>query len=345
MRLGVLLLVVAAACAPAATRPAGSPAATASLRAAATATPTINVDDMMGGSFVPATVFTLAGSEIHAVKLQNHFTPFRIPVSGKAHAVVSLDGARLYVLDRKDGSTRIRALDAATGAEIGSTTLAEEPADGLAIAQDRIDRVLVLVKAGSGVRVEEIATSPLAVRGGISKAECGDRLLASQSRIAIVCASASKIAIDTLVGQTARVEVPGGPIVASAMLADGGLVVGTTAGTLHRVKRGDLALIDGPELPNGATVPEAIVASDGQRFAVFARTASGATVSTYDARSGVLNGGPFAVTTRVHHAVALWPFAYFAGPDPGLWHVDLRSGLVERMAALTDPVPLAVSAR
>lgn len=345
MRLGALLLLVAAACGPAATRPAGSPAATAPLRAAATATPIINVDDMMGGSFVPATVFTLVGSEIHAVKLQNHFTPFRIPVAGRAQALVSLDGARLYVLDRTDGSTRVRALDAVTGAEIGSTTLPEEPADGLAIAQDRIDRVLVLVKAGSGVRVEQIGTSPLAPRGGISKAECGDRLLASQSRIAIVCSTASRIAMDTLVGQTPRIDVPGGPIVASAMLADGGLVIGTAAGKLHRVKSADSALIDGPALPSGATIPEAIAASDDQRFVVFARTAGGATIGTYDARSGVLNGGPFPVSVRVRHAVALWPFAYFAGADPGLWHVDLRSGLVERMAALTDPVPLAVSAR
>lgn len=352
MRLGVVLLLVAAVCGPAATRPTGSPAATAALRASPT--PIFNVDDMMGGSFSPATVFAHVGNEIAAVKLQNHFVPFRIPVSGKPHAVVSPDGSRLYVADRKDGRTRVRAFDAATGVEVSSAALGDEAlADDVAIAQDRPDRLLLLVKAGTGVRVDAVGTSALGTAVALYKSPCGDRILASANRVAVVCYSAGMMSIGAVTSgngplegpQGGMISVPGAPIVASAMLADGGLVIGTTSGKLHRVNSGARVLVDGPELPGDSTMPEAIVAADDQRFVVLARTANGATASTYDARSGVLNGGPFVVATRVRHAVALWPFAYFAGPDPGLWHVDLRSGLVERMAAPTDAVPLTVSAR
>lgn len=352
-RLGILALVVAAACGPAVTQ-APVPFSTQTSRVAAaspTATP-INVDDMMGGSFVPATVFTLVGNEIHAVKLQNHFVPYRIPVGGRPHVVVSPDGARLYVADRDGGRTRVRSFDAATGAELAAAPVADlELADDIAMIQDGSDRLLLLLKAGVGVRVEAIRTSPIVALGGIYKSPCGNRLLASASRIAIICSSTGMISIGSRSG-TGTIEgplggdlisVPGAPIVASAMLADGTIVVGAAAGMLHRIMGGASTLVAGPQLPGGSTLLS-LAAADPERFVLFARSAGQGSASAYDARSGALAVGPLSVPVRAAHAVALWPFAYFVG-ERGLWHVDLRSGLTERMLTLDDPVPLAVSSR
>lgn len=354
MRFAILALAVAAACGPAATRtPAPAPSSAQSSHVAVaspTATP-INVDDMMGGSFVPATVFALVRNEIHAVKLQNHFVPYRIPVGGRPHVVVSPDGARFYVADRKDGGTRVRAFDAATGVEMAAARVAdEELVDDGAMVQDRPDRVLLLLKAGRGVRVEAVSTSPIVTLGGIYKSPCGDRLLASATRIAIVCSSAGNISIGSLSGTGAvegpqgggLISLPGAPIVASTMLADGTIVVGTAA-MLHRILSGSSTLVAGPLLPTGSTILGA-TAADPQRFVVFARSGDQGSASAYDARSGVLAAGPFSVSVRAAHAMALWPFAFFVG-ERGLWHVDLRSGLTERMVALDDPIPLAVSSR
>lgn len=353
MRLAVLALVVAAACGPAVTQaPAPGSAQTSRVAAASpTATP-INVDDMMGGSFVPATVFALVGNQIHAVKLQNHFVPYRIPVGGRPHVVVSPDGARLYVADRDDGRTRVRAFDAAAGVELAAARVADlELADDIAMVQDRPDRVLLLLKAGAGVLVEAIGTSPIVALGGIYKSPCGDRLLASAGRIAIICSSTGMISIGSRSGTGAikgpqggdLISVPGAPIVASTMLADGTIVVGTAAGMVHRIMGGASTLVAGPELPGGSTLLS-IAAADPERFVAFARSGGQGSASAYDARSGALTVGPLSVPVRAAHAIALWPFAYFVG-ERGLWHVDLRNGLTERMVALDDPVPLAVSSR
>jgi DNA-binding beta-propeller fold protein YncE len=347
-RLGVLALVVAAACGPAATT-ATPPSATQTGVAARPATPTpINVDDMMGGSLSPATVFAQVGNEIVAVKLQNHFVPYRIPVSGKPHAVVSPDGSRLYVADRKDGRIRLRTFDASSGVEVTSATLGDEPlAPGLALSQDRPDRLLLLVEAGTGVRVDAVPASLASAAVGVFKSQCGDQLLASATRIAIVCGSALSVAG---VGEgsafrsvTGTLSVPAGPISASAMLADGTIVLGTGSGKLHLIRGDAAALVPGPEIVGGTIV--AIAPAGDDRYVVFARSETRSSAMMYDARSGRLSGGPFPLTGQVRHGVALWPFAYFAGSEPGLWHVDLRSGNVERMTPLSGPVPIAVSAR
>lgn len=353
MRLAALALMVTAACGQAVTQPTvPSPAQTSRVAAASpTATP-INVDDMMGGSFLPATVFALVGDQLHAVKLQNHFVPYRIPVGGRPHVVVSPDGTRLYVADRDDGRSRVRAFDAATGAELAAARVAdEELADDDAMVQYGSDRLLLLLKAGAGARVESIGTSPIVALGGIYKSPCGDRLLASASRIAIICSATGMISLGSRSGTGAiegpqgggLISVPGAPIVASTMLADGTLVVGTAAGTLHRIVGGASTLVAGPELPSGTTLL-GVAAADAERFVVFARSAGQGGASAYDARSGALTVGPLSVAVRAGRTVALWPFAYFVG-ERGLWHVDLRSGLTERMIALDDPVPLAVSSR
>lgn len=353
MRRAAIALVVAAACGPAVTQaPVSSPTQTSRVAAATpTATP-INVDDMMGGSFLPATVFALVGDQIHAVKLQNHFVPYRIPVGGRPHVVVSPDGARLYVADRDDGRTRVRSFDAATGVELAAARVADlELADDIAMVQDRPDRVLLLLKAGAGVRVEAIRTFPIVALGGIYKSPCGDRLLASASRIAIICSATGMINLGSRSAAGAiegpqggdLISVPGAPIVASTMLADGTLVVGTAAGTLHRIVGGASTLVAGPELPGGTTLLS-VAAADAERFVVFARSAGQGGASAYDARSGALTVGPLSVAVRAGRTVARWPFAYFVG-ERGLWHVDLRSGMTERMIALDDPVPLAVSSR
>jgi DNA-binding beta-propeller fold protein YncE len=348
IRPSVLALVVAAACGPSATT-ATAPAATQTGVAARPATPTpINVDDMMGGSLSPATVFAQVGDEIVAVKLQNHFVPYRIPVSGRPHAVVSPDGSRLYVADRKDGRIRLRTFDVPSGVEMTSASLGEEPlADDVALAQDRPDRLLLLVRSGTGLRVDAVPALTLAPAKGIYKSPCGERILASATRVAVVCGS-GLVSIATATGDALRgpegglISVPEPPVPA-AMLEDGTLVLGSGSGRLHLVRSDGTALVTGPEIVGGAIVA---IAPDGNgRYVVFARSQTRSSVTTYDARTGRLTAGPFPVTGQVLHGIARWPFAYFAGSEPGLWHVDLRSGNVERMTLLSGPVPIALAAR
>lgn len=351
MRFAALALVVAVACGQATTSARDGAAATAGAHAQVTHTPVpVNVDDMMGGARPAATVFTRAGNEIFAVTLLNHFVRYRIAVSGKGHAVVSPDGARVYVADRTDGRTRVRAFEVISGTELGSMSVREEAADGRALAMDRNDRVLLLVKAGTGVRVQALGTSPLATVGGISKAPCGERLLASESRIAVVCSNGDgqyfvggTVGIDTLAGHAGYVQVPGSPIVASAMLQDGTIVLGTKGGSIYRIVSGKTSLSSVMELGTDALVEDGIAPTEGG-FVIFARSGDASTATVYEPYAAVRVAGPFQLSLRGPRIAALGPFAYFAG-ERGLWHVDLRSGLLERMLTLDDPTPLAVSAR
>jgi hypothetical protein len=197
------------------------------------------------------------------------------------------------------------------------------------------------LKAGSGVRVEAIGTSPIAARGGIWKSQCGDRLLASPSRIAIVCGLAGRIAI---VDETAGFSVPGAPIVASAMVGDGTIVVGTESGAVYRVPKGSTTPVPGPELERASIVGGGIASSTQDRFVVVTAANGEASARAYIASTGLLTAGPYALRMPASHVVALWPFAYF-GSDRGIYHVDLQTGLLERMQQLDRPIPLAVAAR
>lgn len=348
MRSAALALVVAIACGQAATSaPTDRPASTTA-HATVTHTPVpVNVDDMMG-SVRSATVFAQVGDHIHAVTLLNHFVRYRIPVGARPHAVVSRDGDRVYVADRVDGRTRLRALDVRSGVELVTTTIADEVAGDGSLVMDRSDRLLLLLVAGTGVRVDAIDARSLGVTGSLSKAPCGERLLASESRIAVVCSNGT-VGIDTFVGHT-YVQVPDAPVIAAAMLPDGTIVLGTASGTIYRVPSGKTSLEAGPGCAPGSIVPGGIAAAagpghqsdDGDGFVVFSRSGETTLAAVHEPRAGARTAGPFAVSARGGQVLALWPFAYFRG-DRGIWHVDLRSGLLERMVTLDDPVPLAVA--
>lgn len=337
----LLALVVAVACTSATTSPAASLRATPSATPQPSPTPVaMNVDEMMGGTFSPATVFALSGGEVAAVQLQNHFVPFRIAVAAPAAVVPGADGLRLYVAD---ASSRLRAFDLTSGEEVGRATLPGRIVGARALAQDRPDRLLALLRVAGGVEVLEIDARTLEVRRALARAQCGDRLLASASRISVVCDAAGTATLDTLVGQKAQLAVSGGPIVAAAMLVDGTLVLGTGSGALVRVPSGKMEALPGPSLAAGSLGADGIAAADQGRFVALATSAEGWSASVYDA-AGALASGPFPVRARAGAVLALWPFAYF-GTSGGLWHVDLRSGLTEQMQPLEGAVPLAVSGR
>lgn len=360
MRIAACALVVAVACGPAATTAATpSPAASPTHHVeTATATP-INVDDMMGGSFAPATIFAHVGDEVVAVKLQNHFVPYRVAVGGRPHVAAAADGSRVYVADREDGRTRVRALDPATGVEMTAASLFDEPPAGTsALAQDRADRLLLLVEAcptcswAAGVRVEAVSMPPLAARGAIYKAPCGDHLLASSARLAIVCSSAGTISIGKIAaGGTVEgplggglTTVTGGPIVASAMLPDGTIVIGTANGIVQRIPAGSTSFVPVVQLGPGSVLPDGISAAGSGRFVVLTTASDGARAAAYVGSTGQLAAGPYPLRTEAAGVAALWPFAYFGG-DHGLHHVDLQSGSLERMIEVDRPIPLAVAAR
>lgn len=343
MRFAAVFVLVAAACGPAATSGVGQagPASSPTHVMAPSPTP-INVDDMMG-TVPAATVFAQSGNELHAVRLLNHFVLYRIALAEKAQVGVGADGARVYVADRKDGRTRIRGFDVATGGELGWSNLEEAATNGGALSSDRPDRVLLLLDAGTGVRVEGIDARSLAATGGLTKAQCGDRLLASQSRVAIVCTTGGMIQVDTLVGQGFSYHMLG-PIGASAMLPDGAVVASSADGKLYLLRSGAVTPVELSVAEVGEVVPGGIAAADQGRFVVVRRSAGGATVTLHHGADGSREAGPFAMPLVGGPVLALWPFAYFQG-DRGLWHVDLRTGLLERMVALARPIPLAVAAR
>jgi hypothetical protein len=108
---------------------------------------------------------------------------------------------------------------------------------------------------------------------------------------------------------------------------------------------GSTTLTPVPEIEQGATIPKDGVAPLGSdRFVVITTAKGEAQAVAYRADTGYLTAGPFRLRMEASGVVSLWPYAYF-GSDQGLYHVDLQSGLLERMVKLDHPSVLAVAAR
>jgi hypothetical protein len=230
-------------------------------------------------------------------------------------------------------------------------SITKEPAGDAALTQDGADRPLVLLETGAGVRVEAFRSSPLTSLGAIYKAPCGDRLLASPVRIAIICSSTGMMSIGSVVAdgsihgpQGGLITVPGAPVVASAMFSDGTILLGTARGIVYKVAGHSTDVVTAFEAPEGSLVSDGIAAADGRLAVIFTRSGDEGAASVHHVRTGSRVDGPWRVQVRGPRALALWPFAYFVG-ERGLWHVDLRNGLVERMLTLDAPVPLTVTTR
>ncbi len=324
----------------------GPAAPAASQPASPSATQPINVDDMMG-LYAQQTVFVASTGQLSAVTLLNHFIRYRIPIREGVQVAADSPGEWLYVLDASpELGVRLRTFDVATGTERASRT------DRLAVASERslataLDgRALVLRNDATHAWVDAYEYLTLRPQGTVmEKAGCGDRLLSSGSRVAIVCLSTGEIAVDNLRGTKAVIEAPLPKLAGAAMAADGTIYVVTADQHLAAVAPNSTRLspLPWPSEWSGTVVPDGIaVAAGAQTAAIAERTDDGAWLRVFATNNiaqrlsmrlaGVPQGG----------IVALYPFAYY-GFGTSVRHVDLATGLLETMADVgANAIPLGV---
>src|SRR6185503_5106790 len=113
----LLALILCSACA-ANGRAAASPTSVA----APSATPLIDVNDMMG-AFPPATFYVLDKDGLKAIALLNHATRYTIPVGKDAQTAAAGAAGRVYVLDQIAEGARIRWFDLDSATERASRVI------------------------------------------------------------------------------------------------------------------------------------------------------------------------------------------------------------------------------
>jgi hypothetical protein len=207
-------------------------------------------------------------------------------------------------------------------------------------------RVLILKSDARHAWVDAYESLTLKPQGTImEKAGCGDRILASGSRVAIVCLAAGQIAVDTpRGGGTALIDGPKdlGPLAGAAMADDGTIYAVTGDRRLAVVSPNATKLSPlpwpsewaGSVLPDtlavtagssGYTVMLAQLADDGAWLREFAS-------NNVTQRQSVMLAGRLAGAPQFG-LLALAPFAYFAsGGD--VRHVDLTTGMLETMTTV-----------
>ena len=310
----------------------------------------INVDDMMG-RYAQQTVFVASTGQISAVTLLNHFVRYRIPTGPTAQAAADSPGQFLYVLDvSKDAGVRLRTFDVATGELRASRIGSVAPASDHAIAVAVDGRLLVLHADARHAWVDAYDYVTLEPNGTVmEKPGCGDRLLASGSRVAIVCLATGEIAVDMLRGGgTTAIAGAVANLVGATMAGDGTLFAVTADQHLALVAPGSATLVPvaWPSEWSGTVVPDGIAARAGAPgVAIAEQTAEGAWLRIAQTNNlqqrlsvrlaGVPQGG----------LVALYPFAYYA-VGTTVRHVDMGTGLLETMTDVgPDARPLAVVSR
>jgi hypothetical protein len=340
--------------------PAAAPSATRT--ASATPTQTINVDDMMG-LYATQTVFVADVDKVSAITLLNHFTRYTIATKGKAQ--VAADGYRtfgtppstnpgawLYVLDGVEAApVRLRTFDVsgierASRSDIGSVASAQR---ALALAID--GRVLVLKSDARHAWVDAYESLTLKPQGTVmEKAGCGDRILASGSRVAIVCLAAGQIAVDTLRGGgTALIDGPKdvGPL-AGATMADDGTIYAVTAGRLLAVVSPNatkFSLLPWPSEWSGSVLPDTLSVATGSNSVVLAQLADDGSWLRVFAANNLAQRQSLRLAGRLAGApqwgvLALYPFAYFASGG-SVMHVELNSGMLETMTDVGQGATIA----
>jgi hypothetical protein len=322
--------------------------------ASPSATQPINVDDMMA-LYAQQTVFVADVDKVSAITLLNHFIRYTIPTNGKAQ--VAADGyatfgtppatnasASLYVLDGiidAPGPVRLRTFDA-NGVEVASRgDIGSVASTHRALALTTDGRVLVLKSDARHAWVDAYEPLTLKPQGALmEKAGCGDRLLASGSRVAIVCLATGQIAVDDLHGGGAFVVGGALPHLAGAAMADDGtiwVVTGDRQLAAVPFAAVDLKQLQWPTAWTGTVLADGVAAASADSV-VFAQTdtdgswlrvlASNVVAPRVSLRlAGRLEGAPqFGV-------VALSPFAYFA-TGGAVRHVELTTGMLETMATV-----------
>ena len=364
----ILALMLAASCG-ATGRAAASPSHTTATVASPSATPLIDVNDMMG-AFPPATFFVSAKDGVKAIALLNHATRYTIPTSGtdvqvaaaSAQTGVPTTSPRVYVLDQISAGARLRWFDIDSGTERasrtipGATVVSTGIGHGALAVDDSIGIVYALVREASGIAVEGFEWFTLApARQVFRDMRCGERLVAAAKRLAVACltpgtAATAESTVGGMVvddsGVSFKLRAPFA-INAMAMLGDGTLMAGGADGSLVRLGRDQQALETVNTLKDygKGLIPDGIAVNagccfyygilDAQANDVQVRTIAGGTALVAFPSISPPTGGLFVQA----------PFAYFVIAGRAR-HVDINQGFGEVMADLgPGALPGAVSNR
>ncbi len=318
-------------------------------RTAAVASPTqtINVDDMMG-LYAQQTVFVADLDKVSAITLLNHFTRYAIPTRGKAQ--VAVDGSVsspitwLYVLDGVEtGPLRLRTFDLATGIERASRAdIGTVASTTRAMASVGDGRVLVLKADARHSWIDAYERLTLRSLGMImEKPGCGDRLLASQARLAIVCLATGEMAVDALRGAGTDLVAGTMPGLAGVAMAPDGTIWAATA-------ERDLVAVPAaainarrrqwPTAWSGTVLPDGIALTGGVDSLVIAQTDTDGSWLRVLATNVVAPRESLRLAGRSSGApqfgiLALYPFAYFTSGG-SVRHVEIQSGMLETMTEL-----------
>ena len=333
--------------------PRSAPTSSTATRAAAIASPTqsFNLDDMMG--FYPQqTVLVADVDRVTAVTLLNHFTRFAIPTQGKAQVATDTASGNswLYVLDgfeaaaaRIDGATvRLRTFDLGSGTERASRTDIGTVAWQRAIATAADGRVFVLKSDARHAWIDAYAPLTLKPLGTVmEKPGCGDRLLASQIRLAIVCLATGEIAVNELHGAPTTVLGPLMPGLAGAVMAYEGSIYAVTADRRFATAgygETTLTTIPWPTAWTGTVLPDGLAMATTSATAVIAQTDTDGSWLRVLATNVVAPRASLRLAGRLTGApqfgiMAFYPFAYFTSGG-SVRHVQIDSGMLETMTEL-----------
>jgi hypothetical protein len=304
--------------------------------AAPTATPLINVDDMMG-MYPQQTVFVATPDQVSAVTLLNHFTRYRIATNGVAQVMAHITGQWFYLLDADTAaSQRLRVFDVPTGSEraviAGISGIDPGRARGV-LARANDGRVLVLKSEPGHAWVDAYAALTLEPLGTvIDRPGCADRLLTSGNRVAIVCLSTGEIAVDDLRGNHAEIEGALPNLVGAAMADDGTLFVATADQQLATVASGTTTLVGvtWPSEWSGTVLADGLASTPGASLAIAESTDDGAWLRVFATNNLSLRKSLRLAGVPQGGVLTLWPFAYYT-VDSSVRHVDLTNGLLETM--------------
>ncbi len=357
--LAIAAVVLLAGCGDAAGRgvaaasPAGgAPHPAATTNSTPTATPTFNLDDMMG-FYAQQTVFVADSERVSAVTLLNHFTRYAILTHGKAQVAAdtaSSPTAWLYVLDgfeataaRIEGATvRLRAFDVATGIERASRTDIGPVSWVRSMATVGDGRVLVLKSDAGHAWIDAYERATLKPLGTVmEKPGCGDRLLASQARLAIVCLATGEMAVDALRGAGTELIAGTMPGLAGVAMAPDGTIWAATAERDFAAVPADATNARRRQWPaawSGTVLPDGIALTGGVDSLVIAQTDTDGSWLRVLATNVVAPRESLRLAGRTGGApqfgiLALYPFAYFAAGG-SVRHVEIQSGMLETMTEL-----------
>jgi DNA-binding beta-propeller fold protein YncE len=339
--LGAVLLILA--CGGVATLPTPSQSTPTRTVEVAPSTP-IDVTDMMG-AFPTATFFVVTNEGVKAIAVLNHVVKYTIPTLGPWGTVqVAVGDNKVYVADETAGGTRLRWIDPASGTvlatrnEPGRQLVLSGPGHGALAVEPTSSRLLALYADGGRRVVEAYEAYSLQPLGKRFESLCGDRLTAGANRVVVTCLSAGELVLSDNETKPMVVSAGLGSLIASAISADGTILVGRDDGTLARIAVATTAVERIEPFRPAHLVADGIASSDPQRFAIALETTD-VSLSLSEERSGRRYLSFPAKERPFGGLLAQGQFAFWSTGGQAR-HIDLVQGFSETMATFSVPLAL-----